>query len=64
MKTLLSLAALLLTVSCSNISSPRVEFGMKCVMTGDKIAYSYVWVYDKNIGLPATAETCSALKKN
>jgi hypothetical protein len=37
---------------------------MKCVVTGDKIAYSYVWVYDKHIGLPATAETCSALKKN
>ncbi len=27
----------------------------------ESVSYSYVWLYDKNTGLPASAEQCEAL---
>ncbi len=29
----------------------------------ENVSYSYVWLYDKNTGLPASAEQCEALPK-
>jgi hypothetical protein len=29
----------------------------------DKVTYSYVWIYDKNSGLPANTEDCKLIEK-
>lgn len=59
-KVIIILTALLLT-ACS-ISEPRLSFGKKCATKDDKIVYSYVWLYDKEIGLPADKDTCKLIK--
>jgi hypothetical protein len=61
MKNIAILLISLFMVSACAIKEPRVAFGKKCEQNGDKITYSYVWVYDKNIGLPANEEQCAAL---
>ena len=43
--------------------SPKVSFGKKCMVKDESVSYSYVWLYDKNTGLPASAEQCEALPK-
>ena len=50
-----------LLVSACGISNPKVSFGKKCVVKDDSVSYSYVWLYDKNIGLPASEKQCEAL---
>lgn len=45
-------------IGCSNIKNPRVSFGKKCVDKNGDVAYSYVWLYDKNEGLHATKRQC------
>ena len=60
-KIALLLATLLVVSACSIPKNPKVSFGKKCEQNGDKITYSYVWIYDKNIGLPANEEQCAAL---
>jgi len=62
-KLFLSLIILLLVSACS-VKEPRVSFGKKCMEKDDKIVYSYVWIYDKNVGMTATETACELLKKN
>ena len=50
----------LFLTACS-ITEPRVSFGKKCVEKSDKVVYSYIWVYDKEVGIPADEETCKKL---
>lgn len=50
-------------VSACSLKEPKVSFGKKCEITDNNITYSYVWIYDKNTGLPATEEQCTALPK-
>ena len=50
----------LFLTACS-INEPRVSFGKKCVEKSDKVVYSYIWVYDKEVGIPANEETCKKL---
>ena len=38
----------LFLTACS-ITEPRVSFGKKCVVKSDKVVYSYIWIYDKEI---------------
>ena len=61
MKNIAILLTTLFIVSACSIKEPRVAFGKKCEQNGDKITYSYVWIYDKNIGLSADEEQCAAL---
>ncbi len=61
MKNILSILFLGLFISACSITEPRVSFGKKCVEEGDKIVYSYIWVYDKEVGVPADEETCTKL---
>ena len=61
MKNILSILFLGLFISACSITEPRVSFGKKCVEEGDKIVYSYIWVYDKEVGVPANEETCKKL---
>lgn len=53
---------ILLFVSACSVSEPRVSFGKKCVEKDDKVVYSYVWIYDKEVGVTANKETCKLLK--
>ena len=52
-----------LLVSACGISNPKVSFGKKCVVKEDTVSYSYVWLYDKNAGLPASEKQCEELPK-
>ena len=61
MKNILSILFLGLFISACSITEPRVSFGKKCVEEGDNIVYSYILVYDKEVGVPADKETCTKL---
>ena len=54
------LSAIVLT-ACS-IKEPRISVGKKCAVKEDKVVYSYVWLYDKEVGLPADKQSCDAMK--
>lgn len=62
MRTILIALTALLISACS-IKEPRVTFGKKCVVKDNQIVYSYVWFYDKQVGLKADNTTCSLIKK-
>ena len=49
--------------ACSIPSNPSLSFGKKCSVSKGQITYSYVWLYDKETGLPASVEQCEALPK-
>ena len=62
-KTIVSMVALAFLVGCSAIpENPRISLGKKCSVTQDNsVAYSYVWLYNKESGLDADKETCAKL---
>ena len=62
MKTLLSILIAGVLLSACSVKEPRLTFGKKCVIKEDKIVYSYIWVYDKQVGLPADKNTCKLIK--
>lgn len=57
-KIIILMVAGLLVTACS-IKEPRLSFGKKCTVKDDKVVYSYVWLYDKKVGLPATKNDCN-----
>ena len=61
MKTLTILTGLLVLTACGAIPNPKIAFGKKCVAMGDRVTYSYMWVYDKHTGLPANEADCNLL---
>jgi len=61
MKTLALALSILFLMSACSIKQPNISFGKKCQVMNDEITYSYVWFYDKEIGLPATKDQCTAL---
>jgi len=64
MKHLIMIATAVMLVSCTAMpTSPKVSFGKKCLASTDKVTYSYVWIYDKNSGLPANTEDCKLIEK-
>ena len=62
MKTILSIIIAGLLLSACAVKEPRLSFGKKCVLKNDKVVYSYVWLYDKQVGLPADKDTCKLIK--
>lgn len=62
MKTVLSILIAGVLLSACSVKEPRLSFGKKCNVVDNKVVYSYVWVYDKQVGLPANKETCKLLK--
>ena len=55
---------LLMTACSGHIKTPALSFGKKCAETNDgQIAYSYVWLYDKNTGLKANEKHCEKIAK-
>jgi len=63
MKNIAIITLAFLFFSACSVSNPKVSFGKKCVVKDDSVSYSYVWIYDKNTGLPASEEQCEALPK-
>jgi len=61
-KLVLIIISSVLLTACS-ISEPRLSFGKKCAEKEDKIVYSYIWLYDKQVGNPADKDTCKLLKE-
>jgi|TARA_B100001094_G_scaffold173087_1_gene167381 PBP1b-binding outer membrane lipoprotein LpoB len=63
-KTIISIIVLAFLVGCSAIpENPRVSFGKKCSTTVEnQVAYSYVWLYNKESGLEADKQTCEKLE--
>ena len=58
MKTLLTLILSSILLTACSIKEPRLSFGKKCMVKDDKVVYSYVWVWDKQVGLTATEADC------
>ena len=51
---LIATVGLLIIVRSGHIKTPALSFGKKCAETNDgQMTYSYVWLYDKDIGLKA-----------
>lgn len=61
MKLLITLLALIALTACSSVPNPKIALGKKCVANGDKVTYSYVWIYDSKIGLPANTADCALI---
>ena len=51
-------------ITACSIKEPRLSFGKKCVEKDNQVVYSYVWVYDKKLGLKADKITCELLNDN
>ena len=54
------LFATVLLTACS-VKNPALNFGKKCVVDGDQVVYSYVWLFDSEQGLKATKEQCNEM---
>jgi len=51
-------------ITACSVKEPRLSFGKKCVEKDNQVVYSYVWVYDKKLGLKADKITCELLSDN
>ena len=61
MKYIMVILSAIVLTACS-IKEPRISVGKKCAVKEDKVVYSYVWLYDKEVGLPADKVSCAAMK--
>ena len=61
MKTLATLITLIALTACSAVPNPKLSFGKKCIANGDRVTYSYVWIYDAKTGLPANTDDCALI---
>ena len=57
------LLAFLLVSACSIPKNPKVSFGKKCMVKDESVSYSYVWLYDKELGLTANKEDCQYIEE-
>ena len=54
------LFATVLLTACS-VKNPTLSYGKKCVIDGDQVVYSYVWLFNSEDGLKATKEQCKQI---
>ena len=59
-KLVVILFATALLTACS-VKNPALNLGKKCVIDGDQVVYSYVWLFDSEQGLKATKEQCNEM---
>ena len=64
MKTLLTILLASIILTACSIKEPRLSFGKKCVEKDNQVVYSYVWIWDKMVGLTANEATCELIEKN
>ena len=63
MKVLAFIMVFGLLAGCSIPKNPSLSFGKKCNVGEGQVTYSYVWLYDKELGLKANAEDCEQIQK-
>lgn len=63
MKKILSIIFLIAVTGCAIPSNPELLVGKKCLVEGDNISYSWVWIADKDLNNKPTAEACELLPK-
>ena len=63
MKKILSILFLFAVTGCAIPSNPEVLIGKKCLVEGDNISYSWVWIAEKGLSNKPTAEACNLLPK-
>ena len=51
----------LFLAGCSIPKNPEVLIGKKCLVEGETITFSRVWIVDKTLSKKATAEQCEQL---
>ena len=61
MKVLLGVLFSIVFLTACSVKNPALDLGKRCMVKGDQIVYSYVWVYDKEAGNKATKEICSQI---
>ena len=61
MKKLLTIIMASMFLTACSISEPRLSIGKKCTLKDDKVVYSYIWLYDKQVGLPADKQACKEI---
>ena len=61
MKKLLTIIMASMFLTACSISEPRLSLGKKCTLKDDKVVYSYIWLYDKQVGLPADKQACKEI---
>jgi hypothetical protein len=62
MKKLITIIIAGVLMTACSIKEPRISFGKKCVEKDNQVVYSYVWVWDKNVGLTASEAVCSLME--
>jgi len=60
---LISIVALVLLAGCSIPKNPEIVFGKKCLVNGDQISYSWLWIQDKELDTKPSVEACAQLPK-
>jgi len=60
-KTIMTILFAGVLLSACSIKEPRLSFGKKCAVKEDKVVYSYIWLYDKEPGLPANKKNCDQI---
>jgi len=60
---LISIVALVLLAGCSIPKNPEIVFGKKCLVNGDQISYSWLWIQDKELDTKPSVEACEQLPK-
>ena len=56
-------ASFILLTGCAGVKNPEIVFGKKCLVEGDNITYSYMWIQDKNLAAKPSVEACDLLPK-
>jgi len=62
MKTIITVITLITLTACSAVPNPKIALGKKCQAVGDRVTYSYVWVYDAKTRLPANTADCALIE--
>ena len=63
MKKIISILFLLAVTGCAVPSNPELLIGKRCLVEGDGISYSWVWISDKNLTNKPSTEACELLPK-
>ena len=63
MKTILGILIAGLLITACSIKEPRLSFGKKCLEKDNQVVYSYIWLWDKKVGLTANEATCELIEK-
>ena len=65
MKHILTLltASVILLSGCSVPKNPEIVFGKKCLVNGEQVSYSWLWIQDKDLQTKPSEEACKQLPK-